>query len=100
MREKDRELRRRRNRRIKRLKKRVLEESAPKPERPTASKRAVKKPPVPAEGLAEPAPPAAEPAEKPEKAEKKKPAAKKAPAPKKTEPEPGGEGEPGGEAGA
>lgn len=88
MREKDRMLRRRRQRRNKRLKYRAQEAAAVKPERQTGSKRAVKKtadPATPAEGgaSAEAAP------------EKKKPAAKKAPA-KSAEPQAQGGGANGG----
>jgi len=99
MREKDRKLRRRRNRRDKVLKKRVLDEIAQKAERVSASKRSVKKPPAAAEA----SPAAAEAATAPP-AEKKKPAAKKA-APKKADtpeavPTAPDLGEPGGEEGA
>jgi hypothetical protein len=84
MRERDRELKRRRHRRQKRLKKQPAEDIH-RPERPSGTKRAVKKvPPTPAETAgntsgnhaAAVAPP---PAEAPPK---KKPAAKKAPAKK------------------
>jgi large subunit ribosomal protein L22 len=83
MRERDRELKRRRHRRVKRLKKRHNEEAAHRvAERPTGSKRAVKKaPPAPAEGNAASQGSAVGPAPAGE-APKKKPAAKKAPAKK------------------
>ena len=84
MRERDRELKRRRHRRSKRLKKRPVEENL-RTERPSGSKRAVKKvPPAPAEsptgGAATAAAPPAEPAPK------KKAPAKKAPAKKAVPP--------------
>ena len=84
MREKDRELRRRRQRRLKRLKKRQpVETTAGKPERAQASKRAPKKPPhaeTPDSGgtATAAAPASADDAKK--KPAAKKPAAKKAPA--------------------
>jgi len=81
MRERDRELKRRRHRRQKRLKKQPAEDIH-RPERPSGSKRAVKKvPPATPEATgnhaAAVAPPPAEAAPA-----KKKPAAKKAPAKK------------------
>jgi hypothetical protein len=80
MRERDRELKRRRHRRQKRLKKQPAEDIH-RPERASGSKRAVKKvPPAPAETgnqAAAVAPPPTEAAPA-----KKKPAAKKAPAKK------------------
>jgi hypothetical protein len=78
MRERDRELKRRRHRRLKRLKKRPVEETHRTVERPSGSKRAVKKPPASPVEVSSNAAPAAPSAEPP----KKKPAAKKAPAKK------------------
>ena len=97
MREKDRELSRRRHRRIKRLKRKNQEEIQHRTERPAGSKRSVKKaPPAPAEATqGGPGPAEAPPAEAP----KKKAPAKKAPAKKAVPtPVPAPEGE-GGEPG-
>jgi hypothetical protein len=81
MRERDRELKRRRHRRTKQLKKRSAED-AHRIERSSGSKRAIKKPPAaPAEASGSAANHAAV-AEPPAEAPKKKPAAKKAPAKK------------------
>ena len=93
MREKDRELRRRRQRRLKRLKKRQLvETTAGKPERAQASKRAPKKPPQndAAEGHGTGA--SAATAAAPTDEAKKKPAAKKPAAKKPAKSAEGGEG--------
>ena len=80
MRERDRELKRRRHRRQKRLKKQPAEDIH-RPERPSGSKRAVKKvPPTPAETTGNHAAAVAPPPT--EAPPKKKPAAKKAPAKK------------------
>ena len=103
MRERDRELKRRRHRRTKRLKKRHNEEALQRSaaERPTGSKRTVKKAsPAPAEANSAPSGNAAAKAGPAEEAPppKKRPAAKKAPARKAAPPEPEGgnaEGSPG-----
>ena len=94
MRERDRELKRRRHRRTQRLKKRHNEEALHRSaERPTASKRTVKKaPPAPAEANSAPQGNAATAAPTEEPAPKKKPAAKKAPARKAPAPAPEPEG--------
>ena len=102
MREKDRELSRRRHRRIKRLKRRNQEEIQHRTERPAGSKRSIKKaPPAPAEATqGSPGPAEAPPSEAPKKqAPAKKAPAKKAPAKKAVPaPVPAPEGE-GGEPG-
>jgi len=89
MRERDRELKRRRHRRSKRLKKRPAEDNL-RTERPSGSKRAVKKvPPAPAEspagGAATAAAPPAEPAPKKKAPAKKAPAKKAVPPPEAPE---------------
>jgi hypothetical protein len=90
MRERDRELKRRRHRRLKRLKKRPAEEAVRTVERPSGSKRAVKKPPAPAADASSPSNAAV--AEPPAEAPKKKAPAKKAPAKKAPAPAPVNEG--------
>jgi trigger factor len=90
MREKDRQLSRRRHRRLKRLKKKGQEDHQLRTERAAGSKRALKKPPGPAEAAAGATGPSEVPAEG-----VKKPAAKKAPAkkaPAKKPPEESAEG--------